>query len=67
MSHAAALKFALTSFLFAVVFSGTGLVQARQDQQNRSAESSPADIFVAELPKPGRVTYELIRQGGPFP
>ena len=29
--------------------------------------SNSAAIQVAELPKQGRETYELIRQGGPFP
>ena len=32
-----------------------------------SAASRPAIVQVAELPRQGRETYELIRQGGPFP
>ena len=65
MSRVAALKFALTSFLLAASLTGTGLVHARQP--NGSAESSSAVIPVVELPKAGKVTYELIRAGGPFP
>ena len=61
----AAVKFALTSFLLAAIVSGS-LVQARP-RADRPAESTPAVIHVAELPRQGRVTYELIRQGGPFP
>ena len=67
MSRVAAFKFALTSFLLAAALSGTALVQARQSPQDGSAESKSAVISVAELPRPGRVTYELIRAGGPFP
>lgn len=68
MSRVAALKFALTSFLLAAALTGTGLVQARQSSQDGpSAASSSAVIFVAELPRAGQATYELIRAGGPFP
>jgi ribonuclease T1 len=40
--------------------------------QSRSLADSPIEgrsdvISVAELPRQGRETYELIRQGGPFP
>lgn len=68
MSRVAALKFALTSFLLAAALTGTGLVQARQSSQDGpSAASSSVVISVAELPKAGQATYELIRAGGPFP
>lgn len=68
MSRVAALKFALTSFLLAAALTGTGLVQARQSSQDGpSAASSSAAISVAELPRAGQATYELIRAGGPFP
>ena len=67
MSRIAALKFALTSFLLAGALSATGLGQARQPLHDDPAQSSPEVIFVAELPRPGRLTYELIRAGGPFP
>jgi len=64
MAHVAAVKFALTSALLAAAMSGP-LVQART-QADRPHGSS-AVIHVAELPREGRATYELIRQGGPFP
>ena len=67
MSRVAALKFALTSFLLAASLTGTALVQARQPSREGSAESRSAVIALAELPKAGQVTYELIRAGGPFP
>nr|WP_231402776.1 ribonuclease [Caenimonas aquaedulcis] len=42
------------------------LAQARS-QTDRPAYSSSATIRVADMPRQGRETYELIRQGGPFP
>ena len=63
MARIAAVKFALTSFLLAVAMTAP-LAQARAD---RPAESRSATVHVAELPIQGRETYELIRQGGPFP
>ena len=65
MARAAALKFALTSFLLAAL-TGPGLVHART-ATDRLAESNQAIVAVSELPRQGRETYELIRQGGPFP
>ena len=67
MSRVAAFKFALTSFLLAAAVIGTVPVQARHSPHDGSAESSSAGIAVAELPQAGRVTYGLIRAGGPFP
>ena len=67
MSRAAAVKFALTSFLLASALSGATSVHARQNPHERSAEGRSAVVAVAELPQAGRVTYELIRAGGPFP
>lgn len=67
MSRFAAVKFALTSFLLFAALSGTGLVHARQPFHNGSAESRTSAIRVDDLPRAGRVTYELIRSGGPFP
>ena len=67
MSRVAAVKFALTSFLLFAALSGTGLVHARQPFQNGSAESRTSAIQVDDLPRAGRLTYELIRAGGPFP
>ncbi len=63
MARVAAVKFALTSLLLAAVMAGA-LAQARTD---RPPASNLATIQVAELPIQGRETYELIRQGGPFP
>jgi ribonuclease T1 len=65
MARVAAVKFALTSFLLAAAITGP-LAQARS-LTDRPAESKSAVVHVAELPKQGRETYELIRQGGPFP
>ena len=65
MVRIAAFKFALTSFLLAAAFTAP-LAQART-WTDRPADSSPATVRVAELPREGRTTYELIRQGGPFP
>ena len=68
MSRVAAVKFALTSFLLVGALFGTGLVHTRQPfQDGSSADSRTTPIRVDELPKAGRVTYELIRAGGPFP
>ncbi len=64
MARVEAVKFALTSVLLAAAISGS--VQARI-QKDRPADSNAATISVAELPRQGRATYELIRQGGPFP
>ena len=66
MARAAALKFALTSFLFAVALTGPVPVVARGPLE-RPADGRTAPIALAELPRQGRETYELIRQGGPFP
>ncbi len=65
MAHVAAVKFALTGLLLAAT-TFVPLAQARS-QADRRADSRPAAIRVAELPTEGRATYELIRQGGPFP
>jgi len=67
MSRFAAVKFALTSFLLAASLAGTSLVQASQPSWEGSARSGRAVIAIAELPPEGRMTYELIRAGGPFP
>ncbi len=63
MARIAAVKFALTSLLLAAAMTAP-LAQARAD---RPAASSSTTVHVAELPIQGRETYELIRQGGPFP
>jgi ribonuclease T1 len=65
MARIAAVKFALTSYLLAAAITGAP-AQARWLTDRRVA-SEPATIQVAELPRQGRETYGLIRQGGPFP
>lgn len=45
-----------------LICSGMGAVQARGFYQNPTAST----MAVAELPKEGRRTYQLIQQGGPF-
>jgi ribonuclease T1 len=64
MAHAAAVKLALTGVVLIAASCGP-LAQART-QADRPREGS-AVVHIAELPREGRVTYELIRQGGPFP
>ena len=66
MALVAAVKFALTSVLVAAAISSP-LAQARSHSDRRLEGSQPATVRVAELPREGRATYELIRQGGPFP
>ena len=67
MACIAAVKFALTSVILAAAVSSP-LAQARSHADRSRESSAPAAvIYVAELPREGRVTYELIRQGGPFP
>ena len=66
MARVAAVKFALTSYLLAAAIGAAGLAQARS-QTDAPARGGTATILVAELPAQGRVTYGLIRQGGPFP
>jgi ribonuclease T1 len=65
MARVAAVKLALTSvILAAAVF--PPLAQARS-HADRPLGSTLAAVKVAELPREGRATYELIRRGGPFP
>ncbi len=66
MARVAAFKLALTSVLFAVSFAGPAPAAAK-GPTDRPAEGVAATIQVAELPRQGRETYELIRLGGPFP
>ena len=63
MARVAAFKFALTSFLLAAAFTGTGPAAAKGPIDGLAR----ATVTVSELPQQGRETYELIRQGGPFP
>jgi ribonuclease T1 len=63
MAHVAAFKLALTSLLLASALAGPPA--AARDE--RAVHGAPATIALAELPRQGRETYGLIRQGGPFP
>jgi ribonuclease T1 len=65
MARIAAVKFALTGYLLAAAI--TGLPAQAEVSTDRHAAGRPATIQVAELPRQGRETYELIRLGGPFP
>jgi ribonuclease T1 len=60
---AQAKKLVLASFLAAAAVVSPVLVHGKQPP----ATDVSATIAVAELPKQGRETYQLIRQGGPFP
>ncbi|MBX3585491.1 MAG: ribonuclease domain-containing protein [Ramlibacter sp.] len=62
----AAVKFALTSFLLATVFTVPSVVHAKGPRTDGLANSSSATVSLAELPRQGRETFEQIRQGGPF-
>ncbi|MDB5954928.1 ribonuclease [Ramlibacter sp.] len=66
MARYAAVKSALSSALIAVAIVAAPLAQAR-GLMDGWARDSVATVRVAELPRPGREIYELIRQGGPFP
>jgi ribonuclease T1 len=66
MSRFAAAKLVLTSCLFAAATSGFSQAQA-WGWKDAFAPATAATVHVTELPRQGRETYELIRQGGPFP
>lgn len=61
MSRFTSLKLVLTGFLLAGVFA-SGFVQAK----GPVITDAKATISVAELPRQGSQTYQLIYQGGPF-
>ena len=65
MARIAAVKFALTSAWLAAALMAP-LAQARSFTDH-TADSRTAIVNMAELPRQGRETYGLIRQGGPFP
>jgi ribonuclease T1 len=67
MARVAAFKFALTSFLFAAAFTGPAPVHAKGWLERPAESGAATTIAVSELPRQGRETFELIRQGGPFP
>jgi len=64
MAGFAAIKSGLTSVLLAAAISGCSQGYARGPMDGTGVA---ATVQVAELPRQGRETYELIRQGGPFP
>lgn len=66
MARIAAVKFALTSILLAFAVSAAGSAQAKGPMEP-PAFGNAATVRLADLPAQGRQTYELIRQGGPFP
>ncbi|TFZ06804.1 guanine-specific ribonuclease N1 and T1 [Ramlibacter henchirensis] len=66
MARVAAIKLALTSVLFAVSLAGP-VPAAAKGPTERPADGVETTIRWTELPWQGRETYELIRQGGPFP
>jgi ribonuclease T1 len=66
MARAAGFKFALTSYLFAAVLTGPAVAVAKGAADHR-ADGGSTTIAVVALPRQGRETFELIRQGGPFP
>lgn len=66
MARIVAFKFALTGFLIAAALTGPGPVVAK-DLLERPVQGKPATVALADLPRQGRETYELIRLGGPFP
>jgi ribonuclease T1 len=66
MARLAAIKSALTGALFVAALAGIPQVQARGPLDGLFRDGA-ATVHVTELPHPGRETYELIRQGGPFP
>lgn len=66
MARFAAVKSVLTSILMAVAVAGAPLAQARGPVDGLATDRA-VTVHVTELPPQGRETYELIRQGGPFP
>lgn len=61
MSRLKSLKLVLTGFFLAAVMA-SGALQAK----GPAIAASAATISLAELPRQGVQTYELIHQGGPF-
>ena len=65
MARHSAFKLALTSLLISGVLTGTPV--AAKGPLERPIAGEAATVPVAQLPRQGRETYELIRPGGPFP
>ena len=66
MARLEAVKLALTSTILASVLGGS-LAQAKAPADPAVLQGGMATVRLAELPPQGRATYELIREGGPFP
>jgi ribonuclease T1 len=66
MARVAAIKLALTGALFFASIAGVPQAQARGPFDG-IRQGNAASVRIAELPRQGQETYELIRQGGPFP
>jgi ribonuclease T1 len=66
MARFAAVRSALTGVLIAAAMVGAPQAQARGLLDGWVPDGAVA-VHVAELPRQGQETYELIRQGGPFP
>jgi ribonuclease T1 len=66
MARIAAIKLALTSAFLAAAMAAVPQAQAR-GSLDEALFGKAATVQVTELPRQGRETYELIRQGGPFP
>jgi ribonuclease T1 len=66
MARMAAIRSVLASTLIAVSLTGAPHAQA-WGLMNGSVPGAAATVHVTQLPRLGRETYELIRQGGPFP
>ena len=66
MARFAATRLALTSCLLAAALTGFSQAQA-WGWKDENGPKTAATVQVTELPPQGRETYELIRQGGPFP
>lgn len=62
MARVVSLKFALTSLLLAANLAVPTAVQAKGP-----TDSGSATVRVADMPRQGQETYELIHRGGPFP
>jgi len=67
MAQVAAVKLALTGALLAAAISSLPAQARSQADRPRESSAAAVVVHVAELPREGRATYELIRQGGPFP
>ena len=66
MTRFAAARLALTSCLLAAALTGFSQAQA-WSWKDGNAPAAAATVHVTAMPRQGLETYELIRQGGPFP